>query len=50
MNYQKAGGLAAFSDYYVSKYDGVLFDKSLRQNIVFSLTISLSTGHSTNFN
>ncbi len=36
LNYQKAGGLAAFSDYYISKYDGVLFDKSLRQNIVFS--------------
>lgn len=35
-NYQKAGGKRTFSDYYTSKYDSVLFDKSLRQNIVFA--------------
>lgn len=35
-NYQKAGGKADFSDYYISKYDGALFEKSLRQNVVFS--------------
>lgn len=35
-NYQKAGGKTDFSDYYISKYDGALFEKSLRQNVVFS--------------
>lgn len=35
-NYQKAGGMKSFSEYYKAKYDSVLFDKSLRQNIVFS--------------
>lgn len=35
-NYQKAGGTQPFSEYYISKYNSVMFDKSLRQNIVFS--------------
>jgi chemotaxis protein methyltransferase CheR len=35
-NYQKAGGKATFSDYYTANYDAVVFDKSLRENIVFS--------------
>lgn len=35
-NYQKAGGTKSFSEYYKSKYDSVMFDKSLKQNIVFS--------------
>jgi chemotaxis protein methyltransferase CheR len=35
-NYQKSGGTRSFSEYYISKYDSVLFDKSLKQNIVFS--------------
>ncbi|MDB5255904.1 MAG: cheR [Chitinophagaceae bacterium] len=35
-NYQHSGGTESFSDYYTSKYDSVLFDKSLRKNIVFS--------------
>ena len=35
-NYQKSGGTQAFSEYYISKYNAVMFDKSLRQNIVFS--------------
>lgn len=35
-NYQKSGGKISFSDYYTAKYDSVMFDKSLRQNIVFS--------------
>lgn len=35
-SYQKAGGMESFSEYYKSKYDSVLFDKSLKQNIVFS--------------
>jgi len=36
-NYQKSGGKKSFSDYYIAKYDSVLLDKSLRQNIVFSI-------------
>ncbi len=35
-NYQHAGGKRSFSEYYIAKYNTVLFDKSLRQNIVFS--------------
>lgn len=37
INYQKAGGKKTFSDYYAAKYDAVMMDKSLRNNIVFSL-------------
>jgi chemotaxis protein methyltransferase CheR len=36
-NYIKAGGKNSFSDYYKAKYNGVLWDKSLTQNIVFSV-------------
>lgn len=36
-NYIKAGGKNAFSDYYKAKYNSVLWDKTLRQNIVFSV-------------
>jgi chemotaxis protein methyltransferase CheR len=35
-NYQKSGGAGDFSDYYKSKYNSVMFDKALKQNIVFS--------------
>jgi len=35
-NYIKAEGKSAFSEYYISKYNSVLFNKSLRQNVVFS--------------
>lgn len=35
-NYQHSGGTRAFSEYYISKYNAVMFDKTLRQNIVFS--------------
>lgn len=35
-NYQKSGGIKSFSEYYVAKYNSVMFDKSLRQNIVFA--------------
>lgn len=35
-NYQKAEGTGSFSDYYKSKYNSVMFDKSLKQNIVFA--------------
>ena len=36
-NYIAAGGKRAFSDYYLAKYGGALFDDSLRKNVVFSL-------------
>jgi chemotaxis protein methyltransferase CheR len=36
-NYLKSGGKGQFSDYYKAKYDSVLIDKSLKQNIVFSV-------------
>lgn len=35
-NYQKAGGLASFADYYTAKYNHAIMDKSLKENIVFS--------------
>lgn len=35
-NYLSAGGKYSFSDYYIAKYDSVLFDKTLKQNVVFS--------------
>jgi chemotaxis protein methyltransferase CheR len=36
-NYQKAGGKSSFSDYYLAKYNSALINKSLKQNIVFSI-------------
>lgn len=35
-NYINAGGRNSFSDYYIAKYDSVLLDRSLRDNIVFA--------------
>lgn len=35
-NYQKGGGKTSLSDYYTAGYGRVVFDKSLRQHIVFS--------------
>lgn len=35
-NYHKAGGTEEFSKYYKVAYDSVMFDKSLKQNIVFA--------------
>ena len=35
-NYQRAGGQRSFSDYYVAKYDGAIFNTSLARNVVFS--------------
>lgn len=37
LNYRSAGGQADFSTYYTAKYDNVIFDHSLRKNMVFSL-------------
>ena len=36
-NYIAAGGKRAFSDYYLAKYGGAIFDDSLSKNVVFSL-------------
>jgi chemotaxis protein methyltransferase CheR len=35
-NYVKAGGRAAFSEYYVADNDSAIFSSSLRRNVVFS--------------
>jgi chemotaxis protein methyltransferase CheR len=35
-NYMNAGGEKSFSEYYKANHDSALFEKSLRQNIVFS--------------
>lgn len=36
-NYQKSGGKRAFSDYYIAKYNSVIFNKNLKKDIVFSV-------------
>jgi chemotaxis protein methyltransferase CheR len=35
-NYQRAGGLRSFSDYYTAAYGGALLDKALRDSITFA--------------
>ena len=35
-NYIRAGGTRAFSEYYVAKYDGAVFARSLVENVVFA--------------
>jgi chemotaxis protein methyltransferase CheR len=35
-NYRKAGGSASLSEYYTAAYGRAVFDKSLRENMVFS--------------
>ena len=35
-NYLRAGGQRPFSDYYVARYDGALFDRSLVENVVWA--------------
>lgn len=35
-NYHKAGGTNEFSDYYTARYDSVIFNSSLKNNVVFS--------------
>jgi chemotaxis protein methyltransferase CheR len=35
-NYQRAGGTRALGDYYVAAYGNIVFDRRLRQNVVFS--------------
>jgi chemotaxis protein methyltransferase CheR len=49
-NYLKAGGKAAFSDYYKANYDHALFKPSLRKNIVFAQHNLVSDGTFNEFN
>ena len=35
-NYQKSGGTKSFSDYYMAKYESVIFNSELKKNIVFA--------------
>jgi chemotaxis protein methyltransferase CheR len=35
-NYIKAGGTRSFSEYYLAKYDGAQFQRSLIENVVFA--------------
>jgi chemotaxis protein methyltransferase CheR len=35
-NYLRAGGTRAFSEYYMAKYDGAQFQRSLCENVVFA--------------
>ncbi len=35
-NHQRSGGRTSLSDYYQAAYGRVVFDKSLRRNVVFS--------------
>lgn len=35
-NYQQAGGKQSFSDYYMADYNSVIFNQSLKKNIVFA--------------
>jgi len=36
VNHQKSGGRSSLSDYYTADYGGAVFDKSLRDRVVFS--------------
>jgi len=36
LNYRKAGGRRAFSDYYTAAYEAALFDRALCENITFA--------------
>ena len=35
-NYQKSGGKASFSDYYNARYESVILNESLKDNVVFA--------------
>jgi len=43
-SYQQAGGRASLADYYTTAYNGALFDRRLKRNIVFA-DHSLATDH-----
>jgi chemotaxis protein methyltransferase CheR len=35
-NYQASGGTQSFSDYYMANYDSVIYDQTLKKNLVFA--------------
>ena len=35
-NYIRAGGTRSFSEYYLAKYEGALFDRALTENVVWA--------------
>lgn len=35
-NYQRAGGAASLSDYFIARYNSVIFNKELREKIIFA--------------
>jgi chemotaxis protein methyltransferase CheR len=43
-NYQRAGGSRSLCDYFTAAYDQIVFDRRLRENVVFS-DHSLATDH-----
>jgi chemotaxis protein methyltransferase CheR len=43
-NYQKAGGIKSFSNYYTAKYDAVIMNKELKKNMIFAQH-NLATDH-----
>jgi chemotaxis protein methyltransferase CheR len=49
-NYLKAGGARAFSEYYLAKYDGAQFQRSLIDNVVFAQHNLVSDGSFNEFN
>jgi chemotaxis protein methyltransferase CheR len=49
-NYRNSGGKEDFSRYYTAKYDHVLFDASLKRNMVFALHNLASDGSFNEFN
>jgi chemotaxis protein methyltransferase CheR len=49
-NYRSSGGKEVFSGYYTAKYDHVVFDASLRKNMVFALHNLASDGSFNEFN
>jgi chemotaxis protein methyltransferase CheR len=49
-NYQRAGGVSSFSDYYTANYDHAIFKASLRKNIIFAQHNLVSDGTFNEFN
>jgi chemotaxis protein methyltransferase CheR len=49
-NYLRAGGTRSFSEYYVAKYDGALFARTLVGNVVFAQHNLVSDGSFNEFN
>lgn len=49
-NYRNSGGKEVFSGYYTAKYDNVVFDASLKKNMVFAMHNLTSDGSFNEFN